>query len=420
MGKWVSFILILLMASIYLLGCGNGSKLNDSDDRNSKIVPPEEPVKDNTEAPTHENDPIKDQIDRMTMDEKIGQMVMSEVEGYTISNNTMKLIKDYHVGGFIILGENVRDGNQLLSLINSLKTTNIESKIPLFLSIDQEGGRVDRLGAIFGLLPASKVIGKVNSKDFSFNIGSLISSELNSLGLNMDFAPVLDINSNPNNPVIGDRSFGSTSDIVTKLGIETMKGIQSGNVISVVKHFPGHGDTSVDSHVGLPSVNNDIKRLNSFELVPFTEAIKNGTDAVMVAHILLTKIDPKYPSSMSKTIITDMLRKDLNFDGVVITDDMTMGAITKNYNIGDAAVKSVNAGCDIVLVCHLYDNVTAVIDALKDGVHDGTITEDRVNQSVYRILKLKKKYMINDKTMKSIDASIINNKIKSILDSYMK
>lgn len=419
MNKFISIIIMLLL--VLAPGCSKESKLNS---QNNKSKPSE--VKQNTNKPSQAVptpipvDPIKQEINKMSLDEKIGQMVMSGIEGYTINDSTVKLIKDYHVGGIIILGENIKSSNQLLSLVNSLKTTNLSNKTPLFLSIDQEGGRVDRLSKEFIKLPDNKTIGNVNNSEFSYKIGQIIAEEIKSFGFNMDFAPVLDINSNPKNPVIGNRSFGANPQVVTKLGIETMKGIKSKGVISAVKHFPGHGDTSTDSHVGLPMVNHDLKRLKSFELIPFEAAIKNSVDVVMAAHILLPKIDAKYPSSMSKTIITDILRNGLKFNGVVITDDMTMGAVTKNYDIGDAAVTSVNAGCDIILVCHGYDNEVSVINSLKKAVQNGTIKEERVNESLYRILKLKSKYKISNKTVNSINVNSINNKIKNLLDSYIR
>jgi beta-N-acetylhexosaminidase len=230
----------------------------------------------------------------------------------------------------------------------------------------------------------------------------------------MNFAPILDINSNPKNPVIGDRAFGIEPEVVTSLGIATMKGIQSQNIASVVKHFPGHGDTSVDSHVGLPIVYNDLDRLKSFELVPFSEAVKDGADAVMIAHILLPKIDAENPASLSRTFITDILRGDLGFDGVVITDDMTMGAIAKKYNIGDAAVKSFNAGSDIILVCHDYYRQTAVIDALIKAAKTGNIKEETIDSSVYRILKLKQKYGIADSKINSIDVNQVSRLVNDV------
>lgn len=365
-----------------------------------------------------EIDPIKRQINEMTLDEKIGQMVIVGFDGYAIDDNTRILIKNYHVGGFILYSYNVESSSQLLTLINSLKSMNSSNRIPLFTSVDEEGGRVSRMPAEFNKLPTNEAIGRINNADFSYKIGGVISEEIKSFGYNMDFAPVLDINSNPNNPVIGDRSFGTNAEVVSKLGVATMKGIQSGGIIPVVKHFPGHGDTSVDSHVGLPYVDHDLSRLKSFEFVPFDMAIKNGADAVMVAHILLTKIDPANPASMSKAIITDILRNQLKFNGVVITDDMTMGAIIKNYEISSAAVKSVNAGSDIILISRGYDDEVKVIDALKKAVENNTIPESRIDESVYRILKLKDKYNLKDTAISSIDVKKINSDISAVLDMY--
>jgi beta-N-acetylhexosaminidase len=237
-------------------------------------------------------------------------------------------------------------------------------------------------------------------------------------GPGLPLLPVLDINSNPDNPVIGDRAFGTHADVVSKLGVETMKGLQSQNIISVVKHFPGHGDTSVDSHIGLPTINHDMDRLNSFELQPFAEAIKNGADAIMIAHILLPQIDPDHPSTFSKIIISDILRRDLQFDGLVITDDMTMGAITENYDIGQAAVQSINAGSDIILVCHDYDKEAAVIEALLEAAQNGTITPERLDESVYRILALKEKYALDDRPVSSVKPEDINKKIQALFNDY--
>jgi len=361
-------------------------------------------------------DPIIEQISKMSIDEKIGQMLVVGIEGYDLNENTKSLLEKSKVGGVILFSNNIQNTSQLLNLLNSLKRQNIKNKIPLFLSLDEEGGRVTRMPKEFKNIPTNKAIGKINDEVLSNKIGAAIAYEIASFGFNMDFAPVLDVNSNPNNPVIGNRSFGGDIKTVSKLGIQTMKGIQSENIIPVVKHFPGHGDTSVDSHMGLPSVNNDLERLKSFELIPFKEAIRNNADAVMIAHILLPKIDSKNPSSLSKIIITDILRTKLNFNGVIITDDMTMGAIVKNYNIPEAAVKSVKAGTDIVLVCHGYDNEIAVINALKNSMEKGEISGKRIDESVYRILKLKQKYKLKDEIINSVDVKGINNKINGVLN----
>lgn len=361
-------------------------------------------------------DAIKDKITTMSLDEKIGQLIIGGFNGYTVDSNTENLIKENHLGGFILFQRNVENSNQLLKLINTLKSLNKGNIAPLFISADEEGGTVTRMPNEIKKLPSNSYIGKINNEDFSYNIGKTLGKELNAFGINMDYAPVLDINSNPNNPVIGIRSFGNNKDIVTRLGTRTMEGIRSQNVIPVVKHFPGHGDTSVDSHIGLPVVNCDLKRLNDFELAPFKSAIDKGADAVMVAHILLPKLDPKYPATLSYNIITDLLRKDIGFDGVVITDDMTMGAIMENYNIGNASVKAINAGADIVLVCHKYENIQTAINSIKKAVSDKVITEDRIDESVYRVLSLKEKYKLTDNKINSVDVNEINKSITDVLN----
>ena len=361
-------------------------------------------------------DLVQKQIDSMSLDEKIGQLVIIGLDGYTINNNTINLIKARKVSGVILFSKNVENSNQLVKLINSIKTNNQLNRTPMFVSVDEEGGRVSRMPYELKKLPSNQTIGNKNDSTLSFNTGKIIGEELKTYGFNMDFAPVLDINSNPDNPIIGDRSFGNNSSIVSKLGIATMKGIINKNIIPVVKHFPGHGDTSVDSHVGLPVVNKNLKTLNNFELLPFKSAINNNVDAIMVAHILLNKIDSKYPASMSKPVITDILRKKLNFNGVVITDDMTMAAIIKYNDIGIAAIRSINAGSDIILVCHEYNNELKVINSLKTAVQSKRISEKRLNESVYRILKLKEKYKLNNDTLNTINTNKINeinNKIKS-------
>lgn len=217
----------------------------------------------------------------------------------------------------------------------------------------------------FVKIPSAQSIGRKNKPQYAYGIGEAIGAELYSLGFNMDFAPVLDINSNPDNPVIGNRAFGSTAESVITSGIEMMKGIQAGHVVPVVKHFPGHGDTSVDSHLDLPVVDKSLKQLEQFELLPFKEAIEQQAPAVMIGHLLIPAIDKQYPASLSKTIITELLRDKLGFTGVVITDDMTMLGITKHFGIQDAAVKAVQAGNDILLVGHDTKQQIAVLKALK-------------------------------------------------------
>lgn len=407
MNKRFILFMILIVVFILFTGCTNGKTDELSDETTPQPTPPEK-------------DPIEEQIKLMSLDEKLGQMIMVGLNGYVVDNAARQMLESYHVGGFILYGSNVESQEQLLALTNSLKSINSASKLPLLISVDEEGGRISRMPKELKDIPTNKEIGKINNEEFSYKIGGLLAAEVKAFGFNMDFAPVLDINSNPKNPVIGDRAFGADERVVSNLGVQTMKGIEASGVIPVVKHFPGHGDTSVDSHVGLPSVDNDLERLKSFELLPFTNAIENGADVVMAAHILLPKIDGENPATMSKAIIMGILREQMNYDGVVITDDMTMGAIVENYEIGAASVKSVEAGSDIILVAHGNDNALAVLEKMKEAVEQGLVSEERINKSVYRILKLKQKYNLKDEEVKPADIEELNSRIVNVLDSYMK
>ena len=410
--------LVLIIVVMITLGCVATLVINnENDSKSSGSISPNKPTDNNSDS-NNIPDPVQAQIKAMSLEEKVGQLVMVGINGYENDTNSTQLIRNYHVGGFVLLQQNVKNANQMLSLINSLKETNSDNQIPLFLAIDEEGGRVSRMPDEFMKIPASQRIGELNNSGLAYQLGSIMGEELISFGLNMNFAPVLDVNSNPKNPVIGDRSFGNQPSLVKKLGVQTMKGLQSQNIISVVKHFPGHGDTSVDSHIGLPTVNHDIDRLKSLELLPFAAAIENNVDAIMMAHILLPKIDPDNPASFSPKIISELLRNDMKFNGVMITDDITMGAVVNNYNISEVAVKSIKAGSDIVLVCHDYLKEEAVIKAIQKAAESGDISLDRIEQSVYKVLNLKRKYALSDGIVKSVDPQPINTKLKALYRDY--
>ncbi|MFG6150281.1 beta-N-acetylhexosaminidase [Halobacillus sp. B23F22_1] len=352
----------------------------------------------------------------MSLDEKIGQMIFGGVEGTGMNADTREMIKNYHVGGLILFGHNIESAAQTVNFLNEMKTTNAENPYPLLLGVDEEGGSVTRMPDEVKSLPTSRSIGELNDPEVAFQAGTILGEQMQALGFNLDFAPVLDVNSNPNNPVIGDRSFGGSPEIVTPLGIQTMKGIQNKGVISVIKHFPGHGDTGVDSHLELPMVNKSYEELSELELVPFKKAISEGADVSMIAHILLPQIDKKSPASMSKEVITGMLRDDYNFDGVIITDDLTMGAITEHYSVADAAVQSVKAGGDLLLVAHNPALVVTVFEELKAAVDSGEISEERINESVERIIHLKEKYQLSDDKTPDPDFQPINEKVEEILE----
>ncbi|MBC5630100.1 beta-N-acetylhexosaminidase [Clostridium sp. NSJ-6] len=395
--------MIYALIMLFFTGC-SGSSVQEEDNNISE---------NNNEI--EEVDKIKDKVESMSLEEKIGQLFIVGFEGEEINDEIVDLVKNQKVGGLIYFSRNIVDSNQIINLNNEIKA--IEKDIPLFISVDEEGGVVSRVPEEFVKLPSSGYIGQFNDENLSYNVGKIIAKELNSLGFNMDFAPVLDIDSNPNNTVIGERAFGNNSEIVSRLGIKTMEGIKDGKIIPVVKHFPGHGDTDVDSHYGLPIVKKTLEELENLEFIPFKNAIDNGADVVMISSIILESIDNEYPATMSKKVTTDILRDSLGFDGVIATDDMTMGAIVDNYNLADAVIMSINAGSDLVLVCHGYDDIINSIVAVKDAVNSKIISEEKIDESVYRILKLKDKYNVNNKVIgNDIDIEGINSEIKSLFN----
>lgn len=401
--KNIKLLMICSLIMLFFIGCSRRSvqeEDNNSSENNNEV---------------EEVDKIKDKVGSMSLEEKIGQLFIVGFEGEEINDEIVDLVKNQKVGGLIYFSRNIVDSNQIINLNNAIK--DIEKDIPLFISVDEEGGLVSRVPEEFVKLPSSGYIGQFNDENISYNVGKIIAKELNSLGFNMDFAPVLDIDSNPNNTVIGERAFGNNSEIVSRLGIKTMEGIKDGKIIPVVKHFPGHGDTDVDSHYGLPIVKKTLEELENLEFIPFKNAIDNGADVVMISSIILESIDNEYPATMSKKVTTDILRDRLGFDGVIATDDMTMGAIVDNYNLADAVIMSINAGSDLVLVCHGYDDIINSILAVKDAVNSKIISEEKIDESVYRILKLKDKYNVNNKAIgNDIDIEGINSEIKSLFN----
>ncbi|QEZ70395.1 beta-N-acetylhexosaminidase [Paraclostridium bifermentans] len=336
-----------------------------------------------------EDSKIMIKINEMTLDEKIGQMVLSGFNGTDFNGELDTLINDLKVGGVILFSRNIEDSKQLKKLNLDIEEAN--KNIPVFISIDEEGGRVNRLAKNIKRFESAKSIGDKGDIKYAYENGKEIGKTLKEHKINMNFAPVLDIYSNSKNTVIGDRAFGDNEKIVETMGIATMKGLKDGNVIPVIKHFPGHGDTEVDSHIGLPVVEKSIDQLYDFELVPFKKAIESGADAVMVSHILMKQIDDKNPATLSYNLITRILRNDMEFSNVIITDDMCMKAITNRLSVEEASIKSIKAGSYIILIGSDVNKTKSVIEKIKLAVERNEISEKRIYESVYRILKLKEK-----------------------------
>jgi beta-N-acetylhexosaminidase len=366
-------------------------------------------------------DLVGNAIKHMTMEEKVGQMLMPDFRTWKGKNVTemnaeiATLVKDYHLGGVILFRENTVTADQTTKLVSAYQEA--AEKYGLLISIDQEGGIVTRLQTGTDM-PGSMALGATRSKELAEKVGRTIGEELNALGINMNFGPVLDVNNNPDNPVIGVRSFSENPELVADLGNAYIKGLHETGTAATAKHFPGHGDTAVDSHVGLPSVPHDIDRLKNVELYPFQQAMDAGIDAIMSAHVTFPKIDDtkaiskkdgtevSVPGTLSHKILTGLMREEMGFKGVIVTDAMNMGAIADHFGPVDAAIRAVKAGADILL---MPVGIEAVANGIYDAVASGDISEDRLEQSVERILTLKlNRGVVKAEVEKSLDEKVAN------------
>ncbi|TGM70080.1 glycoside hydrolase family 3 protein [Leptospira levettii] len=308
----------------------------------------------------------------MSEEELVGQTIHIAIPSKTVDQIALDEIKQTKPGGIILFGKNLGKKEEIISLTENLQIVAKENGLqPFLISTDQEGGRVFRVQDGITHYPGAMAVGQTGKKEWGEIVGFVTSYELRSLGLNFLFAPVLDINNNPLNPVINTRSFGSDVNRVSEVAVAYEKGARTGGCLPVIKHFPGHGDTTVDSHLGLPIINKSLEELEKLELVPFKQSIQGGAEAVMSAHIVYPKIDPNFPATLSKTILTDVLRKSLQFDGIIITDAMEMHAISKNYEKDRPGVLTILAGANIVLLTSWGETAkkfkAQLMDAYKKG-----------------------------------------------------
>lgn len=398
---------VLLLCVLGLTGCG--SKM-PAPTPTPAATPSATPTPAPTPEPTPTPDPVAEALAAMTTQEKVGQLLVAGIGGTGAGEDGLQAVQDYQVGGVILFGRNVESADQLADLTNELKVLNGDN-IPLFLCVDQEGDgwtgcprRWTTCPPPMTISPAEAILwsgeGAVRPvRRIWLQSGFLhLPGHLVQPGQHRHWGPGL-----RQRPRHGDPG-----------GAGGERGTGAGGVIPVVKHFPGHGDTSTDSHVDLPVVDKTVEQLKEFELIPFQEAIDQGTPCVMVAHILMTQIDPDLPASLSPEVVTGLLRQELGFDGVVCTDDLTMGAISNTYGMGEAAVMAVEAGCDLLLVCHEADNLTAARDALLSAVDAGRISMERLDESVYRILSLKQEYGLTNDLVGQPDVEVLNAQIEAI------
>lgn len=326
----------------------------------------------------------------MTLREAIGQLFILGFQGDKPSEALEPFVRDLTPGGLILFEHNVGSPEEVAMLTRALQEM---SSTPLFFSIDQEGGKVARLRAPFTQWPAAEAVGAAGSTELTHAIAASIARELMAVGINMNMAPVLDVLTNPANPVMAGRSYGSDPDMVTRHGIAFFRGLGEQGVIAVGKHFPGHGDTTVDSHFALPLVPHDPDRLSAVEFVPFAAAISAGIPALMTAHLLIPALDLKQPATLSRRILTDLLRAQMDFQGLIISDDLLMQGIADSTPPGEAAVRFLEGGGDLMLICHDEAAQRQAFSAVVEAVETGRLPEARVRASCDRIAKAKTLYL---------------------------
>ncbi|TNJ66744.1 beta-N-acetylhexosaminidase [Paenibacillus hemerocallicola] len=329
----------------------------------------------------------------MTLRHKIGQMLHCGFHGYEPGEDIARLIRERHIGGVILFARNVRDVRQVAAMNAEFQRIALEAGVPpLTIAIDQEGGMVARLTDGVALMPGNMAIAAGGEPQAAYEAARVTGEELRALGINLNYAPVLDVNVNPGNPVIGVRSYGESPELVGEYGVRAIRGLQEAGVTATAKHFPGHGDTDVDSHLDLPTIAHGRERIYGIELAPFVRAIEEGIDAIMSSHIYFPSFETeKRPVTLSRNVLTGLLREELGFDGVIMTDCMEMKAIADHYGTVAAAVLAVEAGADCVLISHRHDLQEEAIEALVAAVESGRLSEARIDESVERLLAMKRK-----------------------------
>lgn len=364
------FIILFIFIITILTGCSNNKKVSNKDFEKLSI-----------------EEKVNYKMDNLSIDEKIAQMLIVYYIGDEYDENLSNIIKEVKPGGFILMSDNITTYDRTLNFVKGMQN---DSDIPMIISTDEEGGSVQRIKGIRDIsvtdIPYMYYLGQTKDKNLAYKVGEIIANELRTIGVNLTYAPVMDIYSNPNNTVIGKRSFGSDPNTVYDMATSLKNGIEDNLVNTCIKHFPGHGDTETDSHFETPIINKTLDELENSDLLPFIKSI-NDTNMIMVGHIALPKItNSSIPASLSKEIVTDLLKNKYNYKGLVITDALNMRSLTDNYSDKEIYTMAINAGVDLLLMPNGSKNA---IKYIKEAIDDEEIDINTINESVRKILTYK-------------------------------
>ena len=388
------FIILFIFIITILTGCSNNKKVSNKDFEKLSI-----------------EEKVNYKMDNLSIDEKIAQMLIVYYIGDEYDENLSNIIKEVKPGGFILMSDNTTTYDRTLNFVKGMQN---DSDIPMIISTDEEGGSVQRIKGIRDIsvtdIPYMYYLGQTKDKNLAYKVGEIIANELRTIGVNLTYAPVMDIYSNPNNTVIGKRSFGSDPNTVYDMATSLKNGIEDNLVNTCIKHFPGHGDTETDSHFEIPIINKTLDELENSDLLPFIKSI-NDTNMIMVGHIALPKItNSSIPASLSKEIVTDLLKNKYNYKGLVITDALNMRSLTDNYSDKEIYTMAINAGVDLLLMPNGSKNA---IKYIKEAIDDEEIDINTINESVRKILtykysNIKENYLDKSYLNKSEYSNVLN------------
>lgn len=381
----------------------NSAVKNEEKEQKDSKIPESSPVEE-----VNPDEQIDTLLADMTLEEKVGQLMVVGFYGKEVSSEAIDMIKNKHIGGMIYFDRNMESPKQVAELSNTLQQTAAESKnqLPLMIAVDQEGGDILRMRSQVSPIPSQQTLAKLGSAETVYNVAKLNATELQAMGVNLNFAPVLDLSKTDS------RSFGTDPKKAAEYGMKVLEGFQTASVTGALKHFPGHGRSSVDPHLNSSSVEANQLDLENSDIYPFTQLIRevdNQKFFVMVTHIKYPAYDKEKPASLSKVIIQDLLRKKLGYEGIVVTDDLEMGAVNKLYSYKTLGSEAILAGADLLLVCHEYKNQLEVYNGIIEAVHSGEIPMERINEAAKRVISYKLKTMQHE----TVDPNQVNSIVKS-------